>query len=77
MTSLITLQNTTLMKIMKTLLKIKYLNSNTDKMLTVLIPMTEDREELEIVCLKEQEQEIQYWNKILLIYSKLILVIHH
>jgi len=46
-------------------------------MLMVLIPMAEDRKELEIVCLKEQELEIQYWNKILSIYSKLMLVINH
>lgn len=66
-----------LMKTMTILLKTKYSNINTDKMLMVLIPMAEDRKELEIVCLKEQELEIQYWNKILSIYSKLMLVINH
>ena len=30
----------------------------------VLRHMAEDRKELEIECLKEQEPEIQYWNKI-------------
>jgi hypothetical protein len=66
-----------LMKTMTILLKTKYSNINTDKMLMVLIPMAEDRKELEIVCLKEQEPEIQFWNKILSIYSKLMLVINH
>ena len=66
-----------LMKTMTILLKTKYSNINTDKMLMVLITMAEDRKELEIVCLKEQEPEIQFWNKILSIYSKLMLVINH
>jgi hypothetical protein len=63
MTSSIILPSTTLMKIMMTLLKIKSSNTNIDKMLTVLIPTTEDRSELEKECLKEREKEIQSWNK--------------
>jgi hypothetical protein len=51
------------MKIMMTLLKIKSSNTNIDKMLTVLIPTTEDRSELEKECLKEREKEILSWNK--------------
>ena len=46
-------------------------------MVIILRPITEDRAELEKECWKEQDKEIQSWNKIWLICLKLMLVTNH
>jgi len=67
-----TLPNMTASRITMTLLRTKYSNSNTDNLLLPMKSTKESKEEWSIDSWREQKKEIQFLNKILMIYSKLI-----